>query len=519
MGRKKRQRQLSQHNSACSDQFNPVINNKPYISCIKRRKGDDDNDTPAGLSPDIDSSINDITYDNCYNDIINGICNNPTHWLKEIYTISKRNSSTAKSRNSNDSTSCHQVISTTSSSLSKQADIESLIKQLNSIKHLLWPTAIQTSQYKNNRMKKQRKTSPSHEFYLARERCNPFEQLNKQNWIDCNTRSFVCRSALKLANIDSMLGFKLTQGATKSISDTFKFVDLCGAPGGFSEYILRRRSDGGYKSSCLGYGMSLVGVNESGSGILWDIPTLTTLVSKSIESDKCVNRWKVCNGKDGTGDIYNWDNVLALQNEIWNGSLSYDDDNIKSDDDDDDKWKVDLVVADGGFDAQRDSECQESLAHRIVTCQTASCLILLKKGGNFVIKMFGFQHCKKLLMHLYNSFETLVFMKPITSRPASAERYVVCLNYNGLDASFDALSWRDETIDCLENKDGEASSFENDYLDEIDMKMLQLNIHACSAIISQLEQSLLSNKQSQQQESGTLEIDYKFYQKSFNIAF
>ncbi len=514
MGRKKRQRQLSQHSSAC--QSDPVTNNKPYVSCIKRTKGDDDNGTPTGLSPDIDSSINDITYDNSYNDIINGKCNSPTNWLKEIYSISKQNSSTAKSRNSHDSTSCHQVTSTTSKSLSKQDDIEFLIKQLNSIKQLLWPTAIQTSQCKNNRMKKtNRKTSPSHEFYLARERCNPFEQLNKQKWIDYNTRPFVCRSALKLANIDSMLGFELT----KSISDTFKFVDLCGAPGGFSEYILLRRlSDGGCKSSCLGYGMSLVGMNESGSGIMWDIQTLTTLVSKRIESDERVNRWKVCNGKDGTGDIYNWDNVLALQNEIWNGALSYDDHNIQRDDYDD-KWKVDLVVADGGFDAQRDSECQESLAHRIVTCQTASCLILLKKGGNFVIKMFGFQHCKKLMMHLYNSFETLVFMKPITSRPASAERYVVCLNYNGLDTSFDALSWRDEIIDCLENKkDGETSSFD-DYLDEIDMKMLQLNIHACSAIISRLEQSLLSNKQSQEQESGKLEIDYMFYQKNFNITF
>jgi len=290
----------------------------------------------------------------------------------------------------------------------------------------------------------------------------------------------------------------------------FQFVDLCGAPGGFSEYILHRFNKHNDERVCHGYGMSLKGENEDGKGREWDEDHLkdTALDTK--------NKWEAFYGEDGTGDIYNWDNVMKLRDVMsrsnaatyLNESQSQHPKHQEAKNNTKYWNKADLVVADGGFDAQRDSECQESLALRIVVCQTAASLHLLKCGGNFVIKMFGFQTIgiRKVMLHLYNTFEKVIFLKPVTSRPASAERYVICLNYDGLmddddDDSFDVLSWRNEILNLFEEQGScwgnETSNNNNDFkyyhtgnevvdccLDSFDHNMLQLNIRSCSEIIS-----------------------------------
>lgn len=105
-------------------------------------------------------------------------------------------------------------------------------------------------------------------FKRVRSACNPAEALG--------SGSFLNRSAMKLANIDAILGGLLAQvylpgrrsrdnageetgkpehekGATGQ--PPLQFVDLCGGPGGFSEYLLRRRRQLGLPSR--GWGISL----------------------------------------------------------------------------------------------------------------------------------------------------------------------------------------------------------------------------------------------------------------------
>jgi len=50
---------------------------------------------------------------------------------------------------------------------------------------------------------------------------------------------------------------------------------------------------------------------------------------------------------------------------------------------------LDLVVADGGFEAARGSRRQESQVARLVLCQCVPALCLLRRGGSFVVKLFG----------------------------------------------------------------------------------------------------------------------------------
>ena len=154
----------------------------------------------------------------------------------------------------------------------------------------------------------------------------------------------------KLANIDALLGFILTlppslyneekqQQQRDGQPDNFIFVDLCGAPGGFSEYILYRHVhpatnthkgiDQNHVANnvipCYGFGMSLIGSNADGKGANWSLEhlkryhldsndTLNTKNSSGASHQKL--HYHVCNGADGTGSIYNWDNVLQLQRDM-----------------------------------------------------------------------------------------------------------------------------------------------------------------------------------------------------------
>jgi cap1 methyltransferase len=300
------------------------------------------------------------------------------------------------------------------------------------------------------------RTTASLEFEEARRMCNPFEELGEGRQGGLNNRLFMNRSAIKLANIDAVLDFGLTH-----CTGNLRFVDLCGAPGGFSEYLMRKSRENGL-NSCLGYGMSLQGTNEHGRGVKWKLHHLIN------NNDGTFIQYRVCNGSDGTGDIYKWENVEALRREILSDAGE-------------EAGKVQLVVADGGFDAQRDSECQEEISQKIVVSQASAALSLLQKGGTFVMKMFGFQTdtIRSLMKSLLVVFGKIQVIKPISSRPASAERYVIFSEYKGVPLLLGACGGSEKVA--------ELQSKLCDCLDECDRDILQLNQKACFQILSYME--------------------------------
>ena len=483
---------------------------------------------------------------------------------------------------------------------------QSLTAELNQLKEQFMPLAkscadaindthnnsLTTANATNNNSKTA--TTPQYEFRQARSICNPYERFGetsiRPHWYNNNSKrqrrhhernkksssfQFVNRSAIKLANIDALLGFALTRcqqspppsSDTKTIAtDTtplsntkdetntyFAFVDLCGAPGGFSEYILYRHMHpihqhhvGEQKSAdntdshsrevnctqhtsnnlirpCYGFGMSLSGRNDEGKGVRWDLNHLkkhyhlqsnedlslannidvtTKEDSKATLGNKCNNKkqllhYHVCRGADGTGSIYNWDNVLELQRQV-SMHLSRQNDTDKNEStqqQQQQQHKVHLVVADGGFDAQRDSNNQEELAHHIVVSQTAAALSLLREGGTYIVKMFGFdeESTKQMLRYLYGYFDKMTFVKPTSSRPASAERYLVCCGYNGVGSGWDGLAWKQHQMDMttsstiLPNNEVVYDCTPLDNLaNEFDIDMLKLNVESCRSIVDYL---------------------------------
>jgi FtsJ-like methyltransferase len=179
-----------------------------------------------------------------------------------------------------------------------QDAIRSLSIQLLQVKRRLFPAAERCTEacnslYDNNHRWTTTTTTARKEFTIARNACNPYEILTRGGGGGSSSRRnhggggggggdsaagglghlFMNRAAIKLANIDAMLDFGLTTNhyhdhhhRQPDDSGAFVFVDLCGAPGGFSEYILWRCSASQNIPACRGYGMSLQGSNEYGGG-------------------------------------------------------------------------------------------------------------------------------------------------------------------------------------------------------------------------------------------------------------
>jgi cap1 methyltransferase len=357
-------------------------------------------------------------------------------------------------------------------------EIQVLSKQLIQVKRRLGSAAERSAEASHE----DRKTS-SQEFVEARRACNPYEVLGEGQSGGLNAL-FMNRSAIKLANVDAMIGFCLTRSHG---SGPFLFADLCGAPGGFSEYIISRYIASGMPS-CRGYGMSLVGSNEYGCGLRWKL--------EDFAHSGCGSEvhYKVCLGADGTGDIFHWDNVESLQTLIARDAPN------KSAENDNHPGKVHLVLVDGGFDAQRDAEDQEGVTQKLVVCEVAAALGLLRQGGTLVVKLFGFQTpvVRSVLRYLFHSFDNLTAVKPISSRPASAERYLVCVGFKGCPQGWNGPRWRDlmflgyvgakerESDDAVNGFEGKMLLLEH-YLSVFDRDLLSLNLKACYAVLSYLE--------------------------------
>lgn len=337
-----------------------------------------------------------------------------------------------------------------------ESEIKQVHKELNNVKGQFMQAAKECAQgYQQFQGKS---CSSSQVFTQARRRCNPFECLGEGVDSGLNHGLFVNRSAMKLANIDCILGHSLLPPNQQS----FCFCDLCGAPGGFAEYLFYKASK---TQQVKGYGMSLGGTNQDGRGCKWKMSHLNDFYEPNQNCD-----FVVCKGKDGTGDIYNWDNVEHLRKIVHE--------------------KVNLVVADGGFDAQRDCEDQEGVTLRLVVSQVAAAMFVLSSGGTLIVKIFGTATTPiHAMMHsLMERFEKIAILKPVSSRPASSERYLICINFNCAESELDCKQLREEIVNKSSLPENKVNRRLKQYLLESELAIANLNLKACKAILTTMGQ-------------------------------
>jgi cap1 methyltransferase len=102
-----------------------------------------------------------------------------------------------------------------------------------------------------------------------------------------------------------------------------------------------------------------------------------------------------------------------------------------------------IVTADGGFDFSIDFNKQEINVSKLLFAQLCYAIVLQKKGGTFILKIFDcFMEQSIHILYILSSFyEKIYLMKPNTSRYANSEKYVICKGflYNSSDHYYSYL--------------------------------------------------------------------------------
>jgi len=232
------------------------------------------------------------------------------------------------------------------------------------------------------------------ELRKARARSNPFETIRGG--------FFLNRAAMKMANMDRVFDFMFTKPKDEHDAelvgpdDLLYFADVCAGPGGFSEYVLWRRS---WKAK--GFGFTLKNENDF---------RLQDFYAGPCES---FEPHYGCNGVDGDGDVCNPDNISAFSQYVLDHTHNI---------------GVHFMMADGGFSVAGNENIQEILSKQLYLCQFLVALLIVRKGGNFVCKLFDLftPFSVGLVYLMYKSFQKISIHKPNTSRPANSERYIIC---------------------------------------------------------------------------------------------
>ncbi|ODN04533.1 Cap-specific mRNA (nucleoside-2'-O-)-methyltransferase 2 [Orchesella cincta] len=101
-----------------------------------------------------------------------------------------------------------------------------------------------------------------------------------------------------------------------------------------------------------------------------------------------------------------------------------------------DHESVGLVTADGSIDCQTNPSDQEKMVAPLHFGEIVTALMLLHKGGTFILKIFTFLEAATIC-HLYLLscvFKQVELFKPTTSKEGNSEVYVICLGYLGKDS-------------------------------------------------------------------------------------
>ena len=156
------------------------------------------------------------------------------------------------------------------------------------------------------------------------------------------------------------------------------------------------------------YGITLINKNYEVPG--W---------KKSSQFLKKYKNVKILNGIDGTGDLYNINNIKYLIEKF-----KYN--------------KVKLVTGDGGFDFSIDYNLQEFLATKLLLSQIVVALGCLEKNGSFICKFYDMNNklTIELIYILQCFFNYIHIFKPKSSRLANSEKYIICKGFKKVSDSY-----------------------------------------------------------------------------------
>ena len=226
------------------------------------------------------------------------------------------------------------------------------------------------------------------EWEKNKRKLNPYEYINTQfdpySPCVCNYKP-ISRAFFKLLEILNTFSF--------SFPKVMRSFHLAEGPGGFIEAIQYSRKN----SKDVYYGMTLLDTKK-------DIP----LWNKCERSLMKGNSNIIIESGDGTGNLYHLENLLYVRKHY--------------------EHSMDFITADGGFDYSVDFNNQEESSLHLIFSEICFAIMMQKKGGHFILKVFDtFSYSSIELIYLLTYlYEEVIVSKPMTSRPANSEKYILC---------------------------------------------------------------------------------------------
>lgn len=220
---------------------------------------------------------------------------------------------------------------------------------------------------------------------------NPYEFINtpfdNHTLPICNYKP-LSRSYFKMIEILNHYSF--------SFPETMTSFHLAEGPGGFIEALSNYRNN--IKDTY--YGMTLM--EDKNDVPKWKKKEIYLNIHKNIILEY---------GKDDTGNLYHKSNLEYVYQTY--------------------KHSIDFVTGDGGFDYSIDFNKQEENSLNLIFSQILFAMCIQKKGGSFVLKLFDtFSSLSVEMIYLLNYlYEEIYIIKPVTSRPANSEKYIICIHF------------------------------------------------------------------------------------------
>lgn len=215
----------------------------------------------------------------------------------------------------------------------------------------------------------------------GKNRLDKYYHLAKEN-------GYRARSAYKLIQLNKKYNF---------LYNTNTAIDLCAAPGGWLQVLkqelsytkIANKTEFRKRNLIIGIDLNLI----------QQIPDIIT-IKEDITTESCYNQIR---------------NILE-DNKI---------------------EKVETILNDGapnvGTNWDHDAYIQNELT--LHACKLS--YLFLKKGGTFVTKIFRSIHYFDLLFVFNKLFDEVKVTKPLASRNESAEIFVVCMKFKGIEISMD----------------------------------------------------------------------------------
>lgn len=225
------------------------------------------------------------------------------------------------------------------------------------------------------------------------------------------------RSAYKLMQLDDQ--FEIFKNL-KCSKNGFRAVDLCAAPGSWSQVLQRRLSEA---YTCA---------KEEGREVA--PPLIVAVDLQEMAPIPGVIQLQ--------GDITSKetaDRILAL----FQGH------------------RANVVVCDGAPDVTGMHDIDEYIQSQLLCAALRMAVLLLEPGATFIAKIFRGESASLLFSQLYVFFQQVFCCKPASSRVSSFEAFVVCRNftYPAGAGGLHKLSSRFFSLDPLEGRDiGEANT-------------------------------------------------------------